>query len=495
MIASDQEQVKEHTLEDVPVSFHPSFFLVNEKLKRWKTRFPASVDSSIFHDLVLLHLIAINQFLNHRDPLHLFRLVLSLHLMQKKLINSATFSPDLRHLQVRWIPTHLLFPFSSKPVLGCLIGFNLMDRYEVFDEENIFLALQKYLPQLRLVKESSYCHPSPYKNLKIFYFEIEKQNGVTFSLLERNLLKNNLEDKVKNSIQTLSPTIFMRLNEEEIYKNILVLSQEIQSLQDLPQAYIIFDRQTKKEIVFRVTLVQVTPFHRFSLKERFFDCSFVSQRILTVRHLEDHPIEAHIFSIFLPRDTSFLRSDGSLDFYSARQKVVTLIKAAIGEFRDYNGGIIIKQRELLHNFKENFPESDNHDSELMEAFFYEMTPLEKQVILAKETLSTLFTYFTESRKEKLSSKSPYSFKICHHEQQIFLNVHGEDSSLTQLITDVLQDYAMRIKDMAYNFINTDEGIFFNCVFLEIESPEIELFIQSLRELLHHWYEKRKRKKT
>lgn len=189
MIASDQEQVKEHTLEDVPVSFHPSFFLVNEKLKRWKTRFPASVDSSIFHDLVLLHLIAINQFLNHRDPLHLFRLVLSLHLMQKKLINSATFSPDLRHLQVRWIPTHLLFPFSSKPVLGCLIGFNLMDRYEVFDEENIFLALQKYLPQLRLVKESSYCHPSPYKNLKIFYFEIEKQNGVTFSLLERNLLK------------------------------------------------------------------------------------------------------------------------------------------------------------------------------------------------------------------------------------------------------------------------------------------------------------------
>ena len=287
----------------------------------------------------------------------------------------------------------------------------------------------------------------------------------------------------------------MRLNEEEIYKNILVLSQEIQSLQDLPQAYIIFDRQTKKEIVFRVTLVQVTPFHRFSLKERFFDCSFVSQRILTVRHLEDHPIEAHIFSIFLPRDTSFLRSDGSLDFYSARQKVVTLIKAAIGEFRDYNGGIIIKQRELLHNFKENFPESDNHDSELMEAFFYEMTPLEKQVILAKETLSTLFTYFTESRKEKLSSKSPYSFKICHHEQQIFLNVHGEDSSLTQLITDVLQDYAMRIKDMAYNFINTDEGIFFNCVFLEIESPEIELFIQSLRELLHHWYEKRKEKKN
>ena len=114
----------------------------------------------------------------------------------------------------------------------------------------------------------------------------------------------------------------MAHNDEEIYKNILVLSQEIESLLDLPQAYITLDQQTGKEIIFRITLVHVTPFHNFSLKDRFFDCTFVSQKMLTVKQMENHPIEANIFRLHLARDSSLLRSDGSLDFYSARQKVV-----------------------------------------------------------------------------------------------------------------------------------------------------------------------------
>ena len=491
MIVELDQENEEDICEEIQRSFHHSFFSVKEKLKKWKGRFPNSVGQSLFHDLFSLYLFSPTQFLHHRSYLHLFRLVLSLHLMQKKLLNFSTFSPDSRHLQIRWIPTQLSFPFASRPVFGCLIGFNIMDRYEVFDEENIFLAFQKHLPQLNLVKEGSYSHSSQYKKLKIFYFEIEKQNGAIFSLAEQNLLKCNLEEKVKNSIQTLSPSVFMRLNEEEVYKNILVLSQEIQSLQDIPQAYIAFDRQTKKEIVFRINLVHMTPFHRFSLKERFFDCTFESHKTLTVRHLEGQPIEGHIFSLYLSRDPSILRSDGSLDFYSAREKVVTLLKGAIGEFRDYNGGILIKQQELLHDFKEKFPDSHHQDLELMKAFFYELTPLEKQILLSPETLATLFNYFQESRKEILSTGSTYSFKVCHHEQQVYLTVRGGESSLTQPILDALQEYAMKIKDMAYNFINTAEGVFFNCVLTQTSNPETELFIQSLRELLHHWHQKKK----
>ena len=93
-------------------------------------------------------------------------------------------------------------------------------------------------------------------------------------LEEKKLLENKLEEKVKNSIQRLSPAIYMGLNEEEVYKNILVLSQEIQYLRDLPQAYITLDQQTGKDIIFRVTLVHVTPFHRFSLKDCFFNINF-----------------------------------------------------------------------------------------------------------------------------------------------------------------------------------------------------------------------------
>ena len=112
----------------------------------------------------------------------------------------------------------------------------------------------------------------------------------------------------------------------------------------------------------------------------FAQLNYTSQKVIVARHLDNHPIEAHIFTLRLARDPSLLRSDGSLDFYSARQKITALIFSAIGEFRDYNGGIIIKQQELLQRLKEKFPEITAQDPELLETFFYALTPLEKQAV-------------------------------------------------------------------------------------------------------------------
>lgn len=477
--------------EQLSLVLHPTFHVVYERLKKWLARFPLSVDHSVFNDLTLLYLLSGKKYLDHRTPAHLFRLVMSIHLMQKKLLKQATFSPNLRHLEVRLLSTNLMFPFAHKPVLGCLIGFNLLDRYEVFDEENIVLALQKFLPQLRLVSESSYCHTSQHKNLKIFYFEIEQKNKELFSLLEQSLLKNNLEEKVKKSIQTLSPTIFMAANNEEIYKNILVLSQELRSLQDLPQAYITFDQQTGKEIVFRVQLVHISPFQRFNLKEHFNNANFVSEKVLTVGHIEEHPIQAHIFRMHFPRDPSFLRADGSLDFYSARQNVVAMVFNAIGEFRDYNGGILIKQQELLDKFKDHFPEFSEKGTEFLEAFFYALTPMEKQATICPEILNQLFSYFLENQREKLPSDSIYSFKIFHSENHTFLIVHGSHHTLSDTISKVMQQQDFSPYDIAYNIIDTAEGVFFNCVLLNSTSTESESLIHIIQDTLQTWHEEMK----
>lgn len=488
----DFESTWEMTPTETPLTFHASYDIVYNKLKKWLSRFPLSnIDNSIYNDLFLFYLLAPKQYLDHRDPSHLFRLILSIHFTQKKLLRCSTFASHQRHLEVHCLPTELFFPFSSKPVLGCLVGFNLMDRYEVFDEENILLALKKYLPELNLVKESSYCHNSQFKNFKLFYLEIEKKNATPFTLVEQNLLRINLEKKVRNSIQTLSPTIFMGLNEEEIYKNILTLSHEIASLDALPQVHITLDQQRVKEIVFRITLVHVSPFHRFSLKERFFDCSFIPERSLTVRNLENTPIEAHIFTLCLNREPSLLRSDGSLDFYAARQRVVGLLKKAIGEFRDYNGGIIIQQQNLLQEFKKAFPDIVSQNSEQMETFFYAITPLEKQIVMSIEILSALFSNFLESHKEKLSSDSSYSFKMNSKGDHIFITVRSEGSSIKEVISDLLQEHNRELYDMAYNFIKTTDAHFFNCVLLKEQTREVERFTQSLQETLKRWHVKRK----
>lgn len=491
----DTEQSMEVLPHNVPLAFHPSYYAVSEKLQKWLKRFAHAADESITTDLLLFYLLAAKRFLDHRNSSHLFRMVLSLHQMQKKLLHGITAFPHKRQLEIRWMPTSLLFPFSRKPVLGCLIGFNVMDRYEMFDEENIVLALKKHLPQLRLVNESSYSHTSQYKNTKIFYFEVEKKDASAFSLEERNILKENFEDKVKNSIQMLSPSIFMVSNEEEIYKNILVLSEEIQSLEDIPQVYITLDRQTGKEVTFRVALVHILPSQQFSLKDRFPANMFVSQRILTVRHLDTHPIEAHLFRLHLPRDSSMLRSDGSLDFYSARQAVAEFVRSAIGNFRDYNGGIILKQQELLHSFKNSFAEVAQRDPELMETFFYTLAPLENQVVLQQEVLSALFTYFLAHRKEKLPDDLPYRCKIYNGENRTFLIVHGANNSLTKIVSSLLQEYAFKTQEIAYNIVETADGVFFNCVFLDQKAQNKDLFLGALEESLWGWYQKRKNRQV
>lgn len=467
--------------------FHPSFYQVYEKLKKWIARFPVYGDSSIFNDLILFYSLATKKYLDHRRPSHLYRIILSVYLMQKKLLRLSTFSSHLRHLEVKWFPASLVFPFALKPVFGCLIGFNLMDRYEVFDEENVLLVLQKHFPELRLVKESTYVHRSQHHNLKIFYLELEKRAGSSFSLAEQSLIKKEIERKVKSSIQKLAPAIFMRRNEEEVYKNILALSQEIHSAQDLPQAVITLEQQTTEEIVFLVTLVYLAPPQPFFLGERFSSNNFVSERVSIVRYLNGHPIEAHVFRLHLPRDLPILRSDGSLDFYSARQKIAELMIDAIGEFRDYNGGILVKQQELLKRFKGNFPEMALVDPELMETFFYGLVPLEKQVLLNPETLSALFYYFLEVRKEAISDCRSHFLKVYEKDQQIFFIVKAKDSALKNVIPSFLQEPFFKICDVAYNVVDVADGVFFNYVVSDV--ADRQSLIEKLQAFLEGWQKK------
>jgi hypothetical protein len=340
--------------------FHSSFHEVERNVGRWLNRFKYANDQSVVQDLYLFYLLASKKFLDHRPPSHISSLFLSIYLLQKTLAQKIAFSPQDLHIKVRWLAGTLKFPFSKRSVLGCLVSYNALDKYELFDEENLCLAFQKQYPEIRLVRESLYQHTSKNKNLKIHYFEVEKKDGSDFSLEEQNLLKNNAEERVRNSVQKLSPSTFMKRNEEETYKTMLVLSNEITSLDDLPQVAINLDEHTGKEIIFQVVLLQPAPFHNFSLKDRFVECIFVPKRMTIVKHLDDHPIQAQVFSLHLNRTSAFLRTDGSLDFNLARQKVSSLLHSAIGAFRDYNGGLLFKQQEHLAKFREAFPEDDHY---------------------------------------------------------------------------------------------------------------------------------------
>lgn len=474
------------------ISFHPSFHEVETKIRKWLARFKHPVDQSVIQNLYLFYLLGSKKFLDHRDASHLSQLFLSIHLMQKALAQKIAFSPQDLHVKIRWMPSTLKFPFSTRSVLGCLIGYSALDKYELFDEENLCLAFQKQHPDIRLVRESLYQHTSQNKNLKIHYFEIEKKDGSNFSLYEQNLLKNNVEERVRNSVQKLSPSTFMKRNEEETFKTILVLSNEINSLEDLPQAAINLDEHTDKEIVFQVILVHPAPFHSFSLKERFVECTFVPKKVTTVRHLDDHPIQAHVFSLHLNRNSAFLRTDGSLDFNLARQKVGTLLQSAIGSFRDYNGGLLLKQQEHLEKFRNAFPEADQ---DLLEKFFYSITPLEKQATLDQKILYDFFKFFLDHKKENLQKRNDFIFTHSDMGQNIFLFVKGNDCSMGDTISSIMYDHFFQSYEIAYSLLNTLEGMFFTAVLLNPTEEKGVSFTKNLKQALGDWQKKINGKKV
>ena len=80
----ESEPVVDINLSELPVTFHPTYYLVVEKLKKWLSRFYLPDHPSISRDLVLFFLTASKKFLDHRSANHLFRLFFCIHFLQKK---------------------------------------------------------------------------------------------------------------------------------------------------------------------------------------------------------------------------------------------------------------------------------------------------------------------------------------------------------------------------------------------------------------------------
>src|SRR5262245_39985319 len=92
----------ESSLLTLPFHIHSSSHLVSDMIKKWVNKFPHFIDKSIFNDLLHIYLDASSSFLDHRNTQHLFRLILSTYIIQKKLARNASFSSHERHLEVRW---------------------------------------------------------------------------------------------------------------------------------------------------------------------------------------------------------------------------------------------------------------------------------------------------------------------------------------------------------------------------------------------------------
>ena len=204
----------------------------------------------------------------------------------------------------------------------------------------------------------------------------------------------------------------MPRNEEEVMRNILTLSNQLKFVDDLPQVNTSFEKQTDKFLVFTVVLARVLKENASSIKHELnkgvTSFTYSVDRVKLVGKLRNkYPKEATVIRAFLP-DRKFLRDDQSVDLFYARQNLVKELRAILGDFRDFNGGMLSKQKEAFDLFVNELHKDERIQRPLVEKFFHSIFPVEKRSLINPLEISFLYRMFlkminAKSEKKELDS--------------------------------------------------------------------------------------------
>lgn len=413
--------------------------MIQEKIGSLIHSHSKDFDRGIFTQMQQFLVTCQEDFKNERDYHHISRIISNLYSLRKLLKQNIDVFPSKRHIHLKFIKTQLSrekqflsvahrfdgdsmsgrfredrYVDSSvaadvcglgqkvKHVLGVLVGLNFLRDHEVFETSHLVNAIQKHYPLIHPVEGSFFIDRAPDSSLQTLYLEIEKPEGSDFSLDEIQVLRTSLPEQIKGHIEQLAHPIFMPRNEEEVLRNIMALSRQLRYVNDMPQVIITFDEQKGEDLSFTVIILRVQSTNSPTLQEVFARSSsslkYIPDRIRRVGHLRKKYVkEATVFRTVV-KSEPFLRRDCSVDMYQARQYIFLELCKLIGEVRDYNGGMIYKQNELLALLKSGLGRVAEQHNLLLEKFYYSLNPIEMRTSVEIDHLKQMFLLLLQAAK-------------------------------------------------------------------------------------------------
>jgi hypothetical protein len=445
---------------------------IQEKLTKLLQRNPDVIDYDIFGQLQHFMVLSREEFKTHRSAGHLSRLVAASYVFTKSIEIAREKLPDQRHVRLKLSPVVLDLPWGPKEVMGICVGLSLLYEGEIFEERHLFRALQSNLPGLKVVADSFYSHEGHAKGVTVLYLEIEKEDGSLMTPLELKNLKKNLPDEIRKSVEVPLKSIFMPRNEEEILRYIVALSGELRSVKHCPQVILMFDEQKGGEIYFTVVLVRILLPTSYSIQYLFGQNSsplkFTPDRVKRVGLLRKrYPKEATVFRVHLSSH-AFLREDQTVDLFRARQFVFQELEKVIGSLRDYTGGMIAKQVELIDQVQLLL--SDPSSTPLLESFFHAIYPVEARSFLAPEQVKNWFLLW-----KQLLEFPEDQFKMDRDHSAIYLM--GLDCSVPELDPADFDETQLMIVRPSH------DQKYIGYLFVTADLEEQQLFISKLQSVL------------
>jgi len=463
---------------------------VAELIRRYPKRFSHDIFREIQHFLAHCR----KDFRQIRDHRHMCRIICAHYIFQKALEKDVKLFPHSRHLYLKLMHTHLHYPFGLKKVLGIAICLNSLQDYESFELRHILKAIQQLIPHVRSPQDSYYSHRNEENHLLTVYLEVEKTKGGDFTLDEIRSLKKELPNELKNSIEYLSPSLFIPRNEEELIRNIINLSQELRFVRDLPQAIISFQDQHNDVLRFNVVLLRILNKNSRNLSKlsRLLPTNvhFIPERVANVGYLRKKYIkEANVFSLEVENQL-FLRKNHSVDLVKARQYVVKAVEKMVGNFRDYNGGFLLKQNEQLEAIKETLGEQGRQNAFLLENLFYSLTPSIMQTYIAPEKGKMLCSLFLETLEIEIPNHDECLKKTRIEHDTLAITIKTSHPEIKEKLTGALKQLEIDSLQLAVASVEVDRMHYQCYLYLNPSQEQADQFLNVIDRTVSSWLEKR-----
>lgn len=456
--------------------------LIQERLMRLVERFPDQFGYDLFEEMQQFSITAKHQFKAVRRTSELSRLIMSLYWFRKRVEKAVAVQPRMRHVEVKCRPILLHTPFGIKEALSICVGLNFMKEHELFEERHFLSALSQLVPRTQAIPGSYYASEGD-EEIHVFYIEVEKNQAEPFTKEEVDGLRIKLGKEIKNRIEQLVPPVFMPRNEEEVMRNILLLSHQLKYTRDLPQMIISFDEQTDRDLCFTVVIVRIQGVESLPIKEliqasSLAECASI-ERVKTVGLLRRrYPKEACVIRVRL-KSISFLREDFSVDLLQARMHLVGQLERIFGEIRDYNGGMIAKQTENFHSLQQALGDISLKHSLLLQNFFHSLYPASMSTTLDASYLKTLFTMLIESID---SNRDGASLMTQTGEGVLFSLVKIPDYNMRHQLISHIEGLNLLSNELCTVDMQIFEVSYMGFIYLNGESKKHETFLETLTGL-------------
>lgn len=355
-------------------------------------RFPHKFDSELLEEAKRFVLMTPSIFRRYRHSSHIGKIITSFNYGLKKLEKSNQSS----HPFFLRVIHHLLESgHGLKNSYGLCIVTKELREFQYFSKEALFSLFKASCPWIRINEKSFITVAHPDNQSTLIYFDINLIEGQLISAKEKEELHYLLEKSFERSIITISSKSDASINDEDALKNLALLSQEIDSEDDLPQVSIHNIGQAAYTYYFMVLIVRPWKNDAIDLRSLFESNSHnwkfnIERQGESFDHTNNLTKESCVCTVSLQKDPHSIKYE-KRETYEKIKSILEFLESKLGDIRAFNGCFISEQLHAFNQYKQIVSEAEpQYPQQQIEQFFFNINPTEKQFLIPLQTIVELF---------------------------------------------------------------------------------------------------------